>query len=227
MKEIAAGWGVSAKETREEFYARVFNEGGKTAGDWIFNGTPESQAVIDSSGDGCYDSASSSALTPFFCLSSGTYLHASKGDTNYYNGHALALSADNLKTILNTMTGTNNRRENDTQMRLDPDCIVYPTALDFLVREILNSTLAPHVSTNTTNVLSGILDPIKNPFLTDSDAFFVGCKKKGITALKRQEPVIDFFEDKKNRCYWATAEMRIGVMVHNWRFWEGSQFATS
>jgi hypothetical protein len=219
VKEVAAGWGETAKATREEFYARVFNKGGITTGDWIFNGTPESYAITDSSGDLAYDSK------PAFNLTGNE--RSSKGGGTYYNGHALSLTPDNLKTILNLMEGTNNRRENDTIMRIDANVLLYPKQLRFTAKEILNSTLAPYLSTNTDNSLNSILEPIENPYLDDSDAFFIGCKKKGITALKRQEPVIDFFEEKKDRCYWATAEMRIGVMFWNWRFWSGSNFATS
>ena len=224
VKEVAAGWGQTAKETREETYARPFNKGGLTAGDWIFNGTPESLAITDPSGDGAYD-GTAAAIMPWFNLSGN--LRSSKGGATYYNGHALAISPDNIKTILTLMVGTNNRRENDTRMRLDPDCIVYPTNLDYQVREILTSTLVPYQSVSTTNVLNGLFEPIKNPYFDDTDAFFIGHKKKGIVALSRQEPVFNFFQDEKNRCYWATAVMRIGFMMNNWRFWTASQFATS
>lgn len=225
IREIAGDWGITAKETREEFYARPFNQGGITTGDWIFNGTPESQAVTDASGLGAYDGTSASPI-PFFNLSNNT--RSSKGGATYYNGFAHALTPTNLKTVWTHMVGTNNRRENDTRMKLIPNCILFPTALKLTVSEILESTLIAYTSTNTKNVLQALFEsPIHNPYLTDTDAWFIGCKKKGLIALNRQEPVIDFFQDKKNRCFWATAEMRIGMMMWNWRFWCGSQFSSS
>lgn len=231
IKDIAGSWGIQAKETREEFYARPFNKGGLTAGDWIFNGTSGSGRP-DPSGDGAYDGTSGSPI-PWFNLAANA--RSSKGGATYYNAHALSLSPDNLKTILLHMVSANNRRENDTRMRLDPDCIVYPTDLDMAIKEILNSTLAPYLSTNTTNVLQGVLEPIKNPYFDDTDAFFIGHKPKGnspagwrgLVALKREEPVFDFFQDKLSRCWWATAEMRIGFMMNNWRFWSASQVSQS
>lgn len=224
VKEAAGEWGEMAPATREEFYARPFNQGGKTAGDWIFNGTPQSKAETDPSGDGAYDGLAASIM-PWFNLEGNE--RKSKGGGSYYNGKALALTPDNLKTILTHMIGTNNRRENDTYMVLNPDCIVYATPLDFLVKEILNSTLASHVSTNTTNVLNNILDPIKQPYLETASAFYVGHKKKGIVALNRQAPVINFVDAELQRCYWATVSMRIGFMMKNWRFWMSSNAPTS
>ena len=117
--------------------------------------------------------------------------------------------------------------ENDTRFNLMPDTLLTSTNQSLDVDEILNSTLVAYKSTNTRNVLTSRLKGISWAYLTDSDAYFLGCKQKGIVAIKRMEPKINFFEDEKNRCYWATVEMRIGVMMKNWRFWCGSNFSTS
>lgn len=219
VKAIAGDWGVGAKETREEFYARPFNEGGKTAGDWIFNGTPESKAITDTSGDLCYDGIE------FFNLIGNK--RASKGGGTYYNAFSYVFDGDNLKTVLTYAQGTNNRRENDTRFNLKFNTLLVPIDLGMASREVLNSTLVPYKTTNTSNVLQGVLNPIEWSYLTDTDAWFVGTAKKGIVALKRQEPVFDFWQDKKTRCWWATGKMRIGFMMKNWRFWSGSQISAA
>lgn len=220
IKETSGGWGQTAKEKREEFYALPFNYGGLNAGHWIFNGTPESHAVTDSSGDLCYDGFE------FFNLVGDE--RSSKGGGTYYNGHALDLTPDNLKTIRLRGQSNNNRRENDTVIKLLLDTLLLPAALEDTGNEILNSTLVPYLTTNTSNVLQGKLNPITWQYLTDTNAFFVGkAKTDGLLALKRQEPIIDIFQDKKNRCWWATAEMRIGMMMKNWRMWNGSNFSVA
>src|SRR4030042_2069572 len=55
----------------EGVQAENINKGGITTGDWIFNGTPESGAVSDASGDGAYDGTAASPK-PFFNLSNNT-----------------------------------------------------------------------------------------------------------------------------------------------------------
>ncbi len=224
LKTTAEGWGKTGPKTREEFYATVFNEGGYTAGSWIFNGSV-TNVVSDPSGDGVYDGTTASPV-PAFNLSSST--RTSKGGASYYNGYsATNLTPDNLKTVYLHMKSVNNREENDTIMSLPVDTLLVPGALALTGAEILDSTLKAWDSTNTTNVMAGKLNLVVWDYLTDTDAWFLGCKKQGIQALDRQAPQIDFFQDKKNRCWWATVEMRIGVLFWNWRFWSGSNFATS
>ena len=224
IKKISGDWGIDAKECREEFYARPFNQGGMTAGDWIFNGNPESMAITASPVDLPYDSVA------FFNLSDN--LRTSKGGGTYYNSHALTLTDDNLMTIISHGESANNRRENDSQMNLNFDTLLLPATKRFKAKQILNSTLAPYLSTNTTNAMQGELNPIKWQYLTNLEAFFVGKVEKnpsraGIVALKRQEPTIDIFQDKPNRCWWAASEMRIGFMMRDWRFWNASNATTA
>jgi hypothetical protein len=218
-KDIAQGWGVTAKETSEEFYALPFNNGGLTAGHWSFNGTPESKSWSDASGDLAYDSI------PFFNLANAK--RSSKGGGTYYNGFALDLNYENLKTIKTHGMANNNRRENDTRFNLSFDTLLVPPNLEDTASEVLSSTLAPYVSTNTKNVLQGKLNIVTWSYLTDTNAFFVLKAKNGIDKIYDKEPEIDFFADKKNRCWWYTAEKPIGFIMYNWRFMLGSNFATA
>ena len=219
-KTFSADWGVSAKETREEFYARVFNKAGITGGDWIFDPTPDSKAVAPTqTANLCYDSVC------LVNLSNNT--RSSKGGGTYYNGFAYDLLPDNLKTMKNYGMGTNNRRENDTRFKLSYDTLLVPQDLSDTAAEILTSQLIAYNTTNTTNVLKGTLKPITWAYLDDTDAFFVLKAQMGLQALKRQEPVIDFFQDKKNRCWWYTAEQRIGHLAWNWRWILGSNCSTN
>ncbi len=220
LKDIAGGWGDTAVETSEDFYALPFNNGGLTAGHFIFNGTVPSGAWTDGSGNKLYDS------TNFFPLTGGTK-HDSKGGNSYYNGFGLNLTPSNLKTIYIHGKANNNKRENDTQFNLRLDTLLVPTNLTLTADEVMNSVLTAYESTNTRNPLSGRLRIQEWSYLTDSDAWFVGLAKKGITMLERQEPTFDFFQDKLNRAWWAVAEMRMGVMIHNWRYWLASNMSTS
>jgi len=218
-KEQARIWGGSLKTTRNTFFATFFNEGGKTAGHRYFNGTPESGAVTDSSGDVLYDAE------PLFNLSNNT--RSSKGGGTYYNGHALEATADNFETILNLAQGTNNRDENDEVISIRMNYVLYPQQLEFTIRRLLESVNIPGSDDNDTNVLNNYVQPVRWDFLTDTDAYFFGCKKKGVYALMGLEPKLNFFEDERNRTYCATIEWSIGCCFHNWRFFTGSKFSTS
>lgn len=214
------GWQLTARWTEEEFYARLFNKGGVTTGDWIFNGTPESASVTDSSGNYLYDS------TCMFNLTGNT--RSSKMGGTYYNAVALTLdSTDDFDTLWNLMVSTNNRDERDKVIRIKPDIMVVPTALLLTAKRLLNSTLEPWKTTNTANALQGIVELIENPYIETSTEWILGCKYKGIEALERQAPEYDFFQDKLSRKWWATGEMRMGVLVWNWRFWGGSNVPSS
>lgn len=231
LKQCAEGWGEGTIVTRDQFYARPFNKGGFTAGDWIFNGTPESGAQSDASGDGCYDSASSSAIVAPFCRTGDTYKHTSKvGGTSYYNALASgATSATTIVNLVNLIEVTNAYDERDVKIPITVDTIVYPQGLWETIGRILDSDKVAGGTLNDTN--AGLKRKFKNriewPQLTDTDAVFCGVAKKGLSALKRMDPVFDFFEDKKSRCYWATVEMRMGVMFKNYRFWGVDNLAQS
>jgi len=231
LRECANGWGEGAIITRDQFYARVFNKGGFTAGDWIFNGTPESGAQSDASGDGCYDSASTSALVAPFCRTGDTYKHTSKvGGTSYYNALASGtVNAASIVNLINLVEVTNAYDERDVKIPITVDAIVYPQGQWETIGRILDSDKIAGLSTNDTN--AGLKRKFKTRVewaqLTDTDAVFVGVAKKGLVALKRMDPVFDFFEDKKTRCYWATVEARMGAMFKNFRFWGVDNLAQS
>ena len=231
LKTCAEGWGEGAILTRDMFYARPFNKGGYTAGDWIFNGTPESGAQTDSSSDGCYDSASSAAIVAPFCRTGDTYKHTSKvGGTSYYNALASGVvTAASLVSLINLVEVTNSYDEKDVKIPISVNAIVYPQGQWETIGRILDSDKIAGFTINDTNqgLKRKFTTRVEWPQLSDTDAIFVGVAKKGLVALKRMDPVFDFFEDKKTRCYWATVEMRMGMMLKNWRFWGVDNLAQS
>lgn len=222
LKSCAEGWGPGAIITRLEFYARLFNKGGYTAGDWIFNGTPESGRQTDTSGNGCYDSASSSAIVAPFCRTGDTYKHTSKvGQTSYYNALASgSLSNNTLVNLINLIEVTNSYDESDVKVPIMVDTIMYPQGKWDDIGHILESDNVAGGTLNDKQIVGRKLKyRFENPFLDDTDGIFIGVKKKGLKMLKRMDPRYDFFENKMARAYVATVEMRMGVMFNNWRFW--------
>ena len=219
LRKAAAEFGDAVAQTKDVRAATIFNEGGKTAGHEIFNGTVQGGVVDDPSGNLCYDGK------PFFNLSDN--LRSSKGRGTYYNGLALGLTHANLKIAYNLYTDTNAKDEKDEKIALLPDVLVVPTALKFTAEEILKSQLEPHVTVNTKNVLADIVELVVSPFLTTANSWALGKRGKGIVFYERQGPEIDFWQDKETKSYIVDITIRFGPGVENWRYWVGSNFPTS
>lgn len=221
IRDIARTWADTVIATKEEIAAQIFNYGGLTAGHEIFNNSVAGE--VDPTGNLCYDGK------PFFNLS-GNNRPAKAHSTTYYNGLSLALTADNLQTAYNLMTATNNRNERGEIISIYPDVLLIPPQLKFTAKSILESDLLITGANSTMpnrNVVAGLVTPIEWQYLTDPDAWFLGVKKKGIVFYERREPVVDFYQDEETRAYMATVDLRFGVGVENWRYWVGSNFATS
>lgn len=220
LKELAGEWGQGYKLARDEFYALPFKNGGITTGHWIFNGTPDSKAITDSSGNYLYDSVC------FLNLSNNT--RTSKSGLTHYNAFAYTLTPDNLITIINHGMTNNCYDDAGERFNLKFDTIVFPIALQYDVPRILESELYAHGTLNDKNPLQGNLpNRICWNELEDTDAFFVGCAKKGLIAIKREEPQYDFFADKWADSYVATFKGRTGIMIDNFRYWLASGCSTS
>ncbi len=221
VMELAGTWQEKVIQGKETFAARFFNEGGFTAGSSVFNnslGTLNN----DPTGNLCYDGK------PFFNLT-GNRRKAYAHTTTYYNGLASALSSDNLQTAYTLMTGTNNRDERGGKIALMPDVLVIPPALKFTADSILNSTaiISASAEKGDKNVAEGLVKPIVWQYLTDADAWFLGKAKKGLVWYERQTPVIDVYIDDLTKAYHVDIRTRYGAVMKNWRYWVGSNFATS
>jgi len=222
VRDFANDWASGVTDTKETFAANFFNNGGLTAGDSIFNNTITG-VVTDASGDLVYDGK------PFFNLS-GNNRSAKAHSTTYYNGLASALSADNLQTAYSLMTSTNNRNEKGDIISIKPNVLVIPPALKFTAKSLLESDILITGANSTLpnkNTVSNLLIPIEWQYLTDTDAWFIGSAKQGLTFLERKAPVIDFYQDEDTKVYKANIDTRFGAGVTNWRYWVGSNFATS
>jgi hypothetical protein len=218
VAERAAQFGDSLIRTKEKFGADFMNKGGFTSGDPIFNNSVAG-VVIDPSGNLVYDGK------PFFNLSGN--LRSSLNGGTYYNGHALALSATNLQTVYTHMVSTSAFDETDERISIRPTTLYIHPALKFTAENILQANNIVGSANNDINPMRGIVSVIENPYLTDTDAWFLGTPKEGLKWANRQEPIIDFFQDPRNKNYCVTITCRFGAWVNNWRPWAGSNFSTS
>lgn len=221
VKEYAAQWAERAVQKKETFAAAFFNNGGLTAGHDTFNAhitgvTPSGVPTAL-----CYDGK------PFFNLSGNNRPLYPGGSASYYNGVALALSGTNIKTLYNLIRATNNVDSRGEKVMIKPDVILVPPALIFDALTLMNSSLIPGSGNNDINVLKGLLQPLEWQYLTDTDAWFIGKKQKGIVFHNRKPLTFDFWKDEDTKGYKASVVARWGAHVKDFRYWGGSNFSTS
>jgi len=214
LKELAGTWGKQVRIAKEELGARVFNEGGNLAGDWVLNGTHTGNT--DSSGDLLYDGY------PLFNLTGNA--RSSKGGGTYYNSVAgLTVSPSNFETIYNLHTATNNRDERDNIVRNPADTfLVRPGADRFLADRIVGTSDGiPGQQLNDKNPYYKLVSVLDWDYLEAAEAaFFVGKRQsEDFQFHERQMPQINFFRDNNNNGYKTSIDIRIGILIKNWRTW--------
>lgn len=215
LKTLADSWGESLRVLKETFAARVFNNGGTIAGDYVFNGSHVGND--DPSGNLLYDSK------PLFNLTGNT--RSTKGGGTYFNSVAnLELTPANFETVYNLHKATNNRDERDRVIKNPADTLLTRTGAEaFKAQRILESTQMPGGQLNDTNVYKSLLTHIDWDYLTDGTtykAFYIGKRQhKDFQWHDRQAPEIDFFRDNTNKSWKASIDTRFGVFIKNWRMW--------
>jgi hypothetical protein len=116
---------------------------------------------------------------------------------------------------------------NDRSLRINmmPTTLLVSVFDWWLAREILESKFEPTTNLNRVNVVEGILTPVKSPYLTDPDAWFV-MAPKGVHKLKmywrrKPDPVSGF--DGRNEVSWFGITARWSNGATDWRGIDGSE----
>jgi len=217
LKELASTWGKQNRIAEEELGARAFNEGGTTAGDWVFNGTHTGQT--DSSGAVLYDSIS------FFNVTGST--RATKGGGTYFNSVAATgdVSTDNFETIYTLHTETNAYDERDDIIENPADTILCKSATDkWKWERILKTPPSQGIPNSVSNDINPYFNEIPNiikwRYLTDSADVFYMLKAQSRMAQfhKRKRPVLRFFRDENNLGYKVSNHLRMGLLFRDFRW---------
>ena len=216
VQETVGSWGRSIPITQEKFFAKFINYGAYTAGHDVFNGSITG-VVTDPSGVKIYD-----GQTLF------SDAHPDKVGNTYDNFAASStLSGANLKTAYLAFTVTNAKDERGNVIDLKPDTLLINPALKFTAQEILQSENVPSSMDNTTNVLRSIVEPLEWSYISGTDDWVLMTRGKGLLKTMREEPILDFFQDDRNKDYYANIFTRWGGCVTNWRYLYGANLATS
>lgn len=205
------------ENTKEWLATDLFNYGGFLAGADIFDNATRNNTP--SYGSLAYDAKPMIAL-------SGNNRTAKNGNT-YYNGLALALTMDNLKTAHTLFTATNAKKENGEPFDNSQDKkLIVPQALELTADQLINSTLIPGNNNNDKNPLKGAYEIIVNPRLTTATSWAL-TRQEGLVMYTSQNPDFDFYEDKETKTLKATFGFTVALGVKNFRTVVGSNFPTS
>jgi hypothetical protein len=214
LTDLAKTWGKQVIIAKEEMAARVFNKGGTTTGDWVFNGTHTGNTAPY--GNKLYDN---------YCLFNLTgNKRSTKGGGTYYNSVAsLALNPANFETLYNLHTATNNRDERDEVCANPADTLlVSPGADRFTAEKIVDTSRGlPGGQLNDKNPYYKIVNVIAWDYLnTTSSPWYLGRAKDETWQFhERQQSEIRYHVDENNLCRKASINIRIGILIKDFRTW--------
>jgi len=221
VEDHVKSWGVKMRLTEDKFAASLFKNGGKTAGHDDFNAVYGGNNFVTNSL--AYDSK------PAFNRSDNT--RSSKGGGTYHNALALPLNVTNLGSLYDRVFVENAYDERDEEVEtasMGAIALLHPPQLRRAAIQAVESEYLPGVDTNDVNPLHKACQLIEWSLLrANATAWYLLVLKKGITFYHRGSPQIRMFRDENSGAYKASARMRAGWMLWNWRFLGGSNVPTS
>lgn len=87
------------------------------------------------------------------------------------------------------------------KIAMTPECLVVPPESWVNVGEIFQTALLPYSADNTINVLKGKMKTLIDPYINDTDSWFVRAPLSDVDAhfMFRERPMQDSWDDKKSR----------------------------
>lgn len=212
-----------AKVVDQEILTDMFNYGGYTSGNAIFNNNTPGQEDI--SGDGVYDGTAASPIP--FMTRNGSNRTPKGHTTTYYNAIARNLSYDYLVEADTLLKYTNAKMEDGTPfMNTEGLILMVHGSNDINAQKLIKSSLTPDDANTAYNALSNGYRIVVNPFLRTAASWAIGRAGFGIK-LFLDPYVVRMWYDEENEEFKASIGWNYACGVMNFRFCVGSQFPTS
>lgn len=216
---MAGTWTVKSLQTKEEFYADIFNKGGLTAGDEIFNASVAN--YTDNSGDLVYDGS------PFFNLTGNKRPLFPGAAETHYNAIAAGLDEANIQALYDLLTITNAVDSRGDKIVVDADTLLISPSLRWTALKLLETQKQVGTANNDINTVLNLLTTVEWRYLNTPTFWAIGKAKKGIKAYNRKPLTFDFWEDPVTKGFKASVVERFGVEVNDFRYWAASNAPTS
>lgn len=220
VRDAGMGWARSRFEAEQKHAAAFFNFGGFLAGHDEFNNSVP--GIVDDPGGLLTEDGK-----PLFALTGNN--HVTLGNSSgYFNSVALAFSVANWTTLHNRVGDTNGYSEMGIRVDTVPNLILVPVALDIDVRRVKDADRLAQTANNDANNFRDYVQVVC-PYLTDTDAWFLGRKGAGLTWWQGGPPTVRFQEDAGTLSLVLVMQYEFGAQVSPgaWKFWGGSQLSTS
>lgn len=216
VKRRSKDIGSAMKRWRDEFCANVLNRGSITAGDrnYFFGNKPGYQ--VDPYPGLLYDNKS--------LFNSAHPLYLASGTTFSNVNTSAALTHANLVTAKNIFQVTNAKTERNYPFRNMVEAMIINPMLADTADEIIGSEKKSGTANNDKNVLRNLIDVVPWHYITNTTAWYLCRKKKGITFRHRGEPRSDTKMEKRvgrgvlSVSWWD----EFTVHVDQWRYWYGA-----
>lgn len=213
---------------KEAYFADVaFNKAGFTAGDAIYNQT--SALFDDPSGALAYDSKPLLNLTG----NARTKLVAPRDGTSnsFYNSigaTASNLTSDNFDTCYELISYNNAFSEAGNRIIQRPTHLIVPPTLRTEAYQILETQSGiPGEVNNGANQNQGIVQVVLNPFITNSDAWYLYSKTGKFLAYDREEPIFDIWFCQETKQWKVSIDVRYGHGILDFSCIAGGNVPTS
>jgi hypothetical protein len=214
MKKYCALWADKSLQEKEGVAATVFNEGGDTSGNSVFDGSFTDNA--DASGDLLYDSK------PMFNLTGNARRIYSQTTGTYYNAvTGLSLTPTNFETIYDLVTVTNAVDERGDKIDFPADTLLTESGAQHrIARRIVETDGLPFSQNNDINPYKGIVTAMSWRYLDDNSAFYIGKRQHDDFQFhQRQVPEIRYFRNEETLGYCASFNEEYGIFIKNFRVW--------
>lgn len=133
-----------------------------------------------------------------------------KTGTTWSNRAAIGLSQTALQDAVTAFT--NMTDGTGKKIMMNAERLFIPPELAFTAKELLDSELQPYSADNTVNAAKGLMTYTINPYINDTNAWFIRAPLSDINAhfFFRERPMQDAWDDRKSRVSAFAVLVRIG-----------------
>jgi hypothetical protein len=215
--ELAKGFQITRKMRDDLQYQTIFDSASGMATAFARKRRKDAASVFNNAFSGSYLGYDSKALC------ANDHPRSRTDSTAVDNLLTLALSAANLETAVVAMQSFGD--DLGEEIVIMPDTIIVPRALRKTALEIVGSEYQPDSANNAINVQAGIWRVVVDPYLTDSNAWFIVDSTLANRFLKWYDRVTPEFagtQDFDTMIWKYRGYMRYGYGWSDWRWVLGS-----
>ena len=215
--ELAKGFMITRKMRDDLQYQTIFDNATGLATSFARKRRKDAASVFNNAFSTSYTGYDSKPLC------ANDHPRSRTDSTAVDNSLALALTADNLETAVTTMQAF--KDDIGEEIVIMPDTLIVPRSLRKTALEIVGSDRQPDNANNAINVQANMWNVIVDPYLTDSNAWFIvdsALSRRYLKWYDRITPEFAGTQDFDTMIWKYRGYMRYGYGWSDWRWVLGS-----